>query len=206
MAVKKAAAKAKATTKKKTLPAKPAARKPAVRKGVMELAGKPATIIGADLKAGQKAPRFKVQAGVWAGVPTWQEVDALAATAGKVRILAAVPSLSTNVCQAETRRFNEEAAHLGEGVVIITISSDLPPTQKNWCAAEGLERVYTASDHMDLDFGSKYGTHMKERRWHRRAVFVVGKDDKVHYAAYMPSLGDQPNYEEVIALAKQLAA
>jgi thiol peroxidase len=59
---------------------------------------------------------------------------------------------------------------------------------------------------MDLGFGAKYATQMKERRWHRRAVFVVGKDDKVHYVAYMPALGDQPNYEEVIGVAKQLVS
>lgn len=191
--------------------AKPVARKPAVkkpveRKGVMELAGKPATIIGADVKVGQKAPVFKAQVGVWAGRNSWEEVDVLKETAGKVRILAAVPSLSTNTCQTETRRFNEEAANLGEDIRIITISSDLPPTQKNWCAAEGLERVITVSDHMDLSFGVKYATQMKERRWHRRAVFVVGKDDKVHYVAYMPVLGQEPNYEEVIGVAKQLVS
>lgn len=193
-------------TKKAAKPAarKPAAKKPVERKGVMELAGKPATIIGADVKVGQKAPAFTAQVGVWAGRNSWEEVDVLKETAGKVRIFAAVPSLSTNVCQAETRRFNEEAANLGEDIRVITISSDLPPTQKNWCAAEGIERVITLSDHMDLNFGAKYGTQMKERRWHRRAVFVVGKDDKVHYVAYMPTLGDQPNYEEVIGVAKQL--
>jgi thiol peroxidase len=201
--VKKAATKAAArkTTSRKTAP-----RKPIERKGVMELAGKPATIIGADVKVGQRAPGFTAQVGTWAGLNTWAEVDVLKATAGKVRILAAVPSLSTNTCDAETRRFNEEAASLGDDIRVITISADLPPTQKHWCAAAGVERVYTVSDHMTLDFGTKYATHMKERRWHRRAVFVVGKDDKLAYVAYMPQLGEQPNYEEVIGVARRLAA
>ena len=74
-----------------------------------------------------------------------------------------------------------------------------------WSQAPGRpDRVQTLSDHMDLDFGSKYATHMKERRWHRRAVFVVGSDDKLAYVAYMPTLGQEPNYDEVLAMAQSL--
>ncbi len=179
---------------------------PVERTDVIKLGDKFATIVGEDVKVGDPAPRFRAQVGAWTGFTTWAEVDPLEATAGKVRILAAVPSLSTSVCDAETRRFNEEAASLGDDIRIITISADLPPTLKNWCAAAGVERVATVSDHMDLAFGERYATLMKERRWHRRAVFVVGKDDQIHYAAYMPALGEQPNYEEVLAVARRLIA
>lgn len=174
------------------------------RTDVIKLGDKFATILGEDVQVGDPAPRFEAQIGVWAGLNIWQGVDPLAATAGKVRILTPLPSLSTSTCDAETRRFNEEAAALGDDIRIIVISSDLPPTQKNWCAAAGVERVYTVSDHLDMDFAAKYGTWMKERRWHRRAVFVVGKDDRLHYVAYMPALSEQPNYAEVIGVAKQL--
>lgn len=170
------------------------------RPGAFELAGKPATVIGEDITVGQAAPEFAVQAN------DWSTVQGLASTAGKVRILAAVPSLSTGVCDKETRTFNERASELGEGVRVLVISADLPPMQKNWCAAAGVERVQTVSDHLDMDFGNKYGTHLKERRWHRRAVFVVGPDDTVAYAAYMPALGVEPNYDEVLAAAKKLLA
>ena len=176
------------------------------RTDVIKIGDKFATILGEDVQVGQPAPRFKAQVGTWEARAPWSEVDVLAETAGKVRILAAVPSLSTGTCDAETRRFNEAAAELGDGVRIITISADLPPTLKNWCAAAGVERVYTVTDHLDLDFANRYATHMKERRWHRRAVFVVGRDDRLHYVAYMPVLGEQPNYEAVLAAARQLAA
>lgn len=174
------------------------------RTDVIKLGDKYATIIGEDVKVGEPAPRFKAQVGTWSGQNLWAEIDPLAATAGKVRILAAVPSLSTSTCDTETRRFNEAAAGLGDDIRIITISADLPPTQKNWCAAAGVERVYTVSDHLDMDFAGKYATWMKERRWHRRAVFVVGKDDTLHYVAYMPALGEQPNYDEVLDIARKL--
>ncbi len=166
------------------------------RVGVIELAGKPATVVGDDVVVGQAAPEFTAQAN------DWSTVQGLASTAGKVRIIAAVPSLSTGVCDKETRTFNERAAELGEGVRVLTISTDLPPTQKSWCAGAGVSRAQTLSDHMDMDFGIKYGTYLKERRWHRRAVFVVDKNDKITYVAYMPVISVEPNYDEVLAAAK----
>jgi thiol peroxidase len=110
------------------------------------------------------------------------------------------------VCDKETRRFNEEAVGLGDDVRVIAISTDLPIAQKRWCGAAGVERVMMVSDHMAGEFGVKYGTLIKERRWFRRAVFVVGQDDVIYYAAYMPKLGDEPNYDEVLAAAKQRLA
>lgn len=155
------------------------------------------TIVGSDITVGQDAPEFTAQDNGFVNV------NVLESTQSKVRILAAVPSLSTGVCDRETRRFNEEAAGLGDDVAIVTISADLPFTQKSWCGAAGVENVVTVSDHMDADFGKKYGTLVKERRILRRAVFVVDKAGKVVYADYMPQLGDEPNYEAVIAAAKE---
>jgi thioredoxin-dependent peroxiredoxin len=176
---------------------------PTERVGLMELGGRPATIVGDDVQVGQAAPHFTSQVGAWQGRDLWSELDPLAATAGSVRVLAAVPSLDTNTCDIETRRFNTDAAHLGPSIHIITISVDLPVSQKRWCGAAGVDRVYAVSDHMAVEFGVKYGTLMKERRWLRRAVFVVDQNDVIRYAAYMPKLGDQPNYEEVLATARQ---
>jgi len=180
------------------------AKAPTERVGLMELGGRPATIVGDDVQVGQAAPHFTSQVGTWPGRDLWSELDPLDATAGSVRILAAVPSLDTNTCDIETRRFNTDAAHLGPSIHIITISVDLPVSQKRWCGAAGVDRVYAVSDHMAVEFGLKYGTLMKERRWLRRAVFVVDQNDVIRYAAYMPKLGDQPNYEEVLATARQL--
>jgi thiol peroxidase len=179
---------------------------PTVRVGLMELSGKPATIVGDDVAVGQAAPRFTAQVGLWPGRDLWAEVDPLAATAGRVRILAPVPSLDTGTCDTETRRFNEEAAGLGDNVVVVTISADLPPSQKRWCGAAGVERVMVVSDHMNLEFGIKYGCLMAERRWLRRAVFVVDATDTVVYAAYMPKLGEQPDYGAVLVAARAAAS
>jgi len=179
---------------------------PSERLGVMELSGRPATLVGDEVTVGQAAPHFTAQVGAWPGKDLWTELDVLAATSGSVRILSAVPSLDTSTCDTETRRFNTEAAHLGPQIHIITISTDLPVAVKRWCGAAGVDRVYAVSDHMAAEFGIKYGTLMKERRWLRRAVFVVDQHDVVRYAAYMPKLGDQPDYDVVIAIARGLLA
>jgi len=179
---------------------------PTERTGVMELSGRPATVVGDEVTVGQAAPHFTSQVGVWPGKDLWTELDPLEATAGSVRILSAVPSLDTNTCDIETRRFNTEAAHLGPQIRIITISTDLPVAQKRWCGAAGVDRVAAVSDHMAVEFGIKYGTLMKERRWLRRAVFVVDQHDVIRYVAYMPKLGDQPDYEAVLAVARGLLA
>ncbi len=170
------------------------------REGLLELGGVGVTIIGPDIEVGQDAPEIMLQD------QDWKDVKVLEATSGKVRILAAVPSLSTSVCDRETRRFNEEAAKLSEDIRIVTISHDLPFTQKNWCGAAGVEQVWVVSDHKDAEFGEKYGTLIKERRILRRAVFVVDRDGKVTYADYMPALGDEPDYEAVLAAARKAAA
>jgi thiol peroxidase len=153
------------------------------------------TILGEDIKVGQKAPEFKVHA------QDWSVVSGLAQTKNKVRIIAAVPSLDTSVCDRETRRFNQEAAALSKDIVILTISMDLPYTQKRWCGATGVEQVMVVSDHLKGDFGKKYAVLLKEAGILRRAVFVINRKGIVTYAAYMPVLGDEPNYNEVLQAA-----
>jgi thiol peroxidase len=119
-----------------------------------------------------------------------------------VRIITALPSLETDVCDRETRRFNLEAAALSKDIVILAISTDLPYTQKRWCAAAGVDQVTVLSDHMSTDFGLKYGVLIKEVRVLRRAVFVVDRSGKLTYVAYMPALGIEPNYAEVLDAAR----
>jgi thiol peroxidase len=123
-------------------------------------------------------------------------------THGKVRIIGSLPSLSTSVCDRETRRFNLEAANLGEEIVILTVSMDLPYTLKNWCASAGVDQVKTLTDYKNIDFGPKYGVLLKEPHVFRRAVFVIDRNDRVAYSAYMPAIGEEPNYDDVLNAAR----
>ncbi|KMY43487.1 peroxidase [Bacillus sp. FJAT-27916] len=156
--------------------------------------GNPVTLVGTEVKVGDKAPDFTVLANDLSPVT-------LKSSEGKVRIISVVPSLDTGVCDAQTRKFNEEASKL-DNLEVITVSVDLPFAQKRWCAAAGLENVVTVSDHKDLSFGEAYGVYIKELRLLARSVFVVDSQNTVTYVEYVPESTDHPNYEAAIEAAK----
>lgn len=166
------------------------------RSGLVKFRGADVTVIGPDIQVGQDAPEFSAQN------QDWEIIEVLKSTHGKVRIIGSLLSLNTSVCDVETRRFNQEAAALGEDVAIITVSMDLPFTIKDWCGAAGVDQVLTLSDHQTGQFGERYGVLIKEHRFLRRSIFVVNRDGKVVYAAYMDVLGDEPDYDEVLAAAR----
>jgi thiol peroxidase len=155
------------------------------------------TVIGPELKSGDKAPDFH-------GVDNALNPVDLAATGRGVRIFSVVPSLDTPVCDAQTKRFNEEAGKL-PNVSIYTISMDLPFAQKRWCGAFGVDNVKMVSDHRDGSFGQSYGTLIKELRIESRAIFVIDPDNTVRHAEYVKEVADHPNYESALGVAKSLA-
>jgi Peroxiredoxin len=155
--------------------------------------GNPVTLVGDEVKVGDKARDFTVVANDLSTVT-------LNDTSG-VRIFLSVPSLDTGVCDAEVRRFNEEAASL-EGVKVYTISMDLPFAQARWCGAAGVENVVTLSDHRDASFGQNWGVLIKELRLLARAVFVVDSSNTVTYVEYVPEVSSHPDYEKALAAAK----
>ena len=152
--------------------------------------GKPVALAGPQLKAGDKAPDFDV-------VDAKLQPVNLAGTGDGVRILSVVPSLDTPVCDAQTKRFNDEVAKL-EGVDVYTVSMDLPFAQKRWCSNFGVDRVKMLSDHRSASFGEHYGTMIKELRIESRAIFVVGPDNKIKYVEYVGEVGNPPDYDAVL--------
>jgi thiol peroxidase len=159
--------------------------------------GNPLTLLGPELKTGDKAPDFSaVNDGL-------QPVN-LAATGKAVRIFSVVPSLDTPVCDAQTKRFNEEAAKL-PGVEIFTISMDLPFAQKRWCGNYGIDKIKMLSDHRSGSFGEHYGTLIKDMRIESRAIFVLDQDDTIKHVEYVKEVADHPNYETALAAARSLA-
>ncbi len=155
------------------------------------------TVLGPELKPGDKAPDFH------AVDDTLKPVD-LAATGSGVRIFSVVPSLDTPVCDAQTKRFNEEAGKL-PNVKIYTISMDLPFAQKRWCGAFGVDNVKMVSDHREGSFGQAYGTLIKDLRIMSRAIFVVDPQNTLRHVEYVKEVGDHPNYEAALSAAKALA-
>lgn len=157
----------------------------------------PVTLIGNEVKVGEQAPNFTVLANDLSPV-------SLKDSEGKIRLFSVVPSLDTGVCDAQTRKFNEVAAELGDNVIIYTVSMDLPFAQKRWCGAAGIDAVQTVSDHRDASFGEAFGVHIQELRLLTRAVFVVDAAGKVAYVEYVPEATDHPNYDAAIEAVKAL--
>ena len=156
--------------------------------------GNPLTLVGPELKPGDAAPDFNVVDGGLKPVT-------LKDTGNHVRIISVVPSLDTPVCDAQTKRFNEEAAKL-PGVDIITVSMDLPFAQKRWCGAFGVDKVKMLSDHKEASFGSNYGTLIKDLRIESRAIFVIDAQNKIRHAEYVKEVADFPNYEAALSAAR----
>ena len=168
------------------------------RPGATTLKGNPLTLVGPELKAGDAAPDFAL-------VDNGLKPVTLKDTGNQVRIISVVPSLDTPVCDAQTKRFNEEAAKLPD-LSIITVSMDLPFAQKRWCNDFQVDNVKMLSDHKDGSFGANYGTLIKELRIESRAIFVVDHDNKVVHAEYVKEVADHPNYEAALTAAKSAAS
>ncbi|HEY1239389.1 MAG TPA: thiol peroxidase [Bryobacteraceae bacterium] len=160
--------------------------------------GNPLTLIGPELKAGDTAPDFNL-------VDNSLKPVTLKDTGGHVRIISVVPSLDTPVCDAQTKRFNEEASKLPD-VDIFTVSMDLPFAQKRWCGAFGVDKVKMLSDHRDGSFGTAYGTLIKDLRIESRAIFVLDQNNKIRHVEYVKEVADFPNYETALNAAKNAAA
>ncbi len=168
------------------------------RSGVITFKGNPLTLIGPEVRVGSPAPDFQVIAQDLSPV-TWSD------SKGKIRVVSAVPSLDTPVCDQQTRRFNQEAAGLPGNVEIWTISMDLPFAQKRWCGAAGIDKVNVFSDYRDASFGTAWGCLIKELRLLARAVFVVDAQNTVRHAEYVKEVTTHPNYDAALAALKQLA-
>lgn len=165
------------------------------RKGVVTFKGNPLTLIGPELKAGDKAPEFKALA------KDLSEVS-LASSKGKTRLISVVPSVDTPVCELQTKRFNEEASRLPAHVAVYTVSMDLPFAQTRFCGAQNADKITCISDHREASFGKAYGVLIKELRLLARAVFVVGADDRIQYAEYVKEVTQHPDYDKALNVLK----
>lgn len=167
------------------------------RTGVVKFAGNPIALLGKEVKVGDKAPAFTL-------LDNGLGEKTLADYAGKVKVISVVPSLDTGVCDAQTRWFNQNVSKLGDNVVVLTVSVDLPFAQKRWCGAAGIDQVETLSDHRDLSFGENYGFILEGLRLLSRGIVVIDKDDVVRYVEYVPEVTSAVNFDAAEAATKAL--
>lgn len=167
------------------------------RHGAVTLGGKPLTLVGREIKVGDKAPAFTVMGNDWKNV-RFENFG------GKPTLISSILSVNTGICDAEIKRFNEEAGKLEEQAQFLTLSADLPCSQSIWCGAAGVKNVKTYADHFDTNFGLAYGTLVKEIRVLSRAIFAIDRNGIVQYVEYVPEIGQHPDYDRVIAAIKKL--
>jgi thiol peroxidase len=159
--------------------------------------GNPLTLVGNEIKIGSPAPDFEA-------LNNDLQPVKLSDFRGKVVVISAVPSLDTPVCDMQTRKFNSEATQLGDDVVILTLSMDLPFAQKRWCGAAGVDKVITLSDHKNAAFGVSFGVLIKELRLLARAVLVVDREGVVRYVQVVKEVSNEPDYDGVLTSLKKI--
>ncbi len=167
------------------------------RANAVTFKGNPLTLIGPQLKVGDKAPDF-------ACATTSLELLTLAKTPSKTRLLSVVPSLDTPVCSEQTRKFEQAIASLKDKLASYTISLDSPFAQKRFCSAENISTMQTLSDTHDHSFGQNYGVLIEGLPIPllSRAVFVVDKTGKITYVEYVPEVTSHPNYDKALEALK----
>ena len=167
------------------------------RKGIITFQGNPLTLIGPELKIGDKAPDFVLLDGELKEFRL-KDFD------GKTKVISVTPSLDTPVCDMQARRFNQEASRLREDIVVVNVSMDLPFAISRFCTAAGIERVKAFSDHRDASFGNAYGVLIKELRLLARAVFVVDEKDFVQYREIVPEITNLPDFDAALVVINRI--
>lgn len=164
-------------------------------KRIVTMKGNPLTLSGNQVKVGDPAPDFEVVANDLSGVK-------LSSFSGKTCLISSVPSLDTSVCDTQTRKFNKEAGKLGDDVIVLTISMDLPFAQARWCGAAGVDKVQTLSDYRKAEFGNAFGVLIQELRLLARAVFIVDSKGIIRYIQIVDELTNEPDYADAIEALK----
>ncbi len=167
------------------------------RKGITTMKGNPMTLIGPELKPGDKAPDFTVLDQTMAP-KTLRDFD------GKFKVISVTPSLDTPVCDLQIHWFNEDAANQPKDVAVLNISMDLPFAIKRFCATGGIDKAVALSDHRDASFGTNWGVLMKELRLLARSIFVVDKENVIRYAQIVPEQTAEPDYDAALSALKAL--
>lgn len=167
------------------------------RKGVVTARGDAVTLLGPELKVGDKTSDFTVHD------ENLKEIS-LNAFANKIKVISVTPSLDTPVCDMQARRFNQEASQLPDNVVVINISMDLPFAIARFCTTAGIDKVKAYSDHRDASFGNTFGVLIKELRLLARSIFILDVDNTIRYLEIVSELTEHPDYDNALTELRKL--
>ncbi|MEH6594779.1 MAG: thiol peroxidase [Colwellia polaris] len=156
------------------------------------------TLLGNQIKVGDKAPDFKVVTESFSPVT-------LSEFKGKSVLISVVPSLDTGVCSIQTKRFNDEVENLPKDVVMLTISNDLPFAQKRFCKTEKVDHIRVLSDSVWRDFGHNYGLLIKDMGLLTRAIIIIDTEGKLAYKELVANISQHPDYETALTKLKSIS-
>lgn len=172
------------------------------RAGAITFKGSPMTLVGQQIKVGDKAPDFQLQAADDLSTVTW---ETLSAGGTRAVLLILVPSIDTSVCALETRKFSQQIEALPKDQIsVVTVSADTPFAQKRWATEEHVDNIRLLSDHKERSFADAYGVRIKELGMLARAIYLVDKNGIVRYVQTVPEVASEPDYDAVLQAARQV--
>ena len=157
--------------------------------------GQKVSLAGNPPEVGDMLPKFKVFTADGQKVKTR---DLL----GKTLLISVVPDLNTPVCSMQTKKFNQKADEY-PNVRFVTISTNMPADQENWCAAEGVKNMEVLSDH-ELSFGYETNLYIPNAGYLARSIFIVDADGKIIYRQIVPEIHEEPNYDDALSFLNQM--
>jgi thiol peroxidase len=171
------------------------------RTGQITFKGNPMTLVGPELKVGDKAPDFTLTS-TDLGQATW---DDLSNHGQRAVLLILVPSIDTSVCSLETHKFNKLVASLPtDKIKVVTVSADTPFAQKRWAAQEQVTNIELLSDYREHAFADTFGVRIKELALLTRAIYLIDKDRTVKYVELVSEVATEPDYDAVMKIAREL--
>ncbi len=163
--------------------------------------GNPVTLVGTELKVGDRIPDFTLAATDLQPAT----FDDLSEHNQKAVLFILVPSIDTSVCSLETGKFNKHVAALPQGKIkVVTVSADTPFAQKRWAAQEKVDNIQMLSDHKERAFADAFGVRIKELGLLARAIYLVDKGGIVRYIQTVPEVATEPDYDSVLNAARAL--
>jgi thiol peroxidase len=175
---------------------------PTERPGAITFKGSPMTLVGPELKVGDHAPDFHLQAADDLSSVSWETVSA---GGTKAVLFILVPSIDTSVCSLETNKFDKHVASLPEDkITVVTVSADTPFAQKRWADQEHVDNIRLLSDHKERSFADAYGVRIKELGMLSRSIYLVDKTGTVRYVQNVPEVASEPDYDAVLQAAREL--
>ena len=73
-----------------------------------------------------------------------------------------------------------------------------------WCAATGSEQIKPLSDYQERDFGLKYGVLIKELKLLAHSVWLIDREAVIRNIELVPEMTHELDYDQALAVLKQV--